>query len=162
LENYIKTVLYAYPLLETVGEDYAAHIRNKALLSYDSRLDAESLAVYLAEEILRKNCLEWLKEVIERTLGKLNDGERALIEARYFGKKRREDLFPIQKKGENNVKAWSERKYFRYQQRAGEKLGGMLAVAGVTKEVFDSELANLDLIKKIHRYVEDGRCGTSL
>ena len=150
MENYIKTVLYAYPLLETVGEDYAEHIRNKALLSYDSRLDAESLAVYLAEEILRKNCLEWLKSVVEQTLQKMSPLERALIETRYFGKKKREDIFP-------NGEQWSERKYFRCQQKAGEKFGGMLAVAGVTKEVFDKELVGLDLIKKIHRHVEAGR-----
>ena len=150
MENYIKTVLYAYPLLETVGEDYAQHIRNKALLSYDSRLDTESLAVYLAEEILRKNCLEWLKGVIEQTLGKMSPLERALIETRYFGKKKQEELFPT-------GQAWSERKYFRYQQKVGEKIGGMLSVAGVTKEVFDKELADLDLIRKIHRHVEKGK-----
>ena len=150
MENYIKTVLYAYPLLETVGEDYAEHIRNKALLSYDSRLDAESLAVYLAEEILRKNCLEWLKNVIEQTLGKMSPLERALIETRYFGKKRRENVFPTGQQ-------WSERKYFRYQKKVGEKIGGMLAVAGITKEVFDKDLAELDLIKKIHRHVEAER-----
>jgi hypothetical protein len=146
----LKTVLYAYPLLKTVGEDYAEHIRNKALLSYDSGKSAEQLAVYLAEEILRKNCLEWLKDVIEQTLSKMTPLERSLIETRYFGKKKREDLFPV-------GQAWSERKYFRCQQKVGEKIGGMLSVAGVTKEVFDRELADLDLISKIHRHVEEGK-----
>ena len=54
MENYTKVVLYAYPLLRTVGEDYAEHIRNKALLSYDSAMTTERLAEYLAEEILCK------------------------------------------------------------------------------------------------------------
>ena len=163
MENYIKTVLYAYPLLKTVGDDYAEHIRNKALLSYDSRMDAESLAEYLAEEILRKNCLLWLKGVIEETLTKLNELERALIEVRYFGKKKRIKEFPFpQKKTMDgmNPKFWSERKYFRYQQRLGEKIGGMLTVAGVTKEVFEKELADLEVIKKIHRLVVAQRIPT--
>ena len=54
MENYVKVALYAYPILRTVSEDYAEHIRNKALLSYDSGKSAEQLAVYLAEEILQK------------------------------------------------------------------------------------------------------------
>ena len=57
MENYLKTVLYAYPLLATVGEDYAEHIRNKAVLSYHSSRSTENLAEYLAQEILRKNDL---------------------------------------------------------------------------------------------------------
>jgi len=89
LENYVKTVLYAYPLLKTVGEDYAEHIKNKAVLSYNSPKSTESLAEYLAEEILRKNCLLWLKEVIERTVDKLSALDRGLVEMRYFGKKRK-------------------------------------------------------------------------
>ena len=150
MENYIKTVLYAYPLLKTVGEDYAEHIRNKAVLSYNSPHRTEDLAEYLAEEILRKDSLLWLKSVIEKTLGKLNDTERALIETRYFGKKK----IPLNKEGK---RAWSERKYFRCQQRLGEKISGMLTVAGVTKDFFDTRLRGVELIRKIHRYVESGK-----
>ena len=150
MENYIKTVLYAYPLLKTVGEDYAEHIRNKAVLSYNSPRRTVDLAEYLAEEILRKDCLLWLKATIEKTIGKLSDTECALIERRYFGKKKT----PLFKEGE---KEWSERKYFRCQQRLGEKISGMLTVAGVTKDFFDTRLRGVELIRKIHRYVENGR-----
>lgn len=154
MENYVKTVLYAYPLLKTVGEDYAEHIKNKAVLSYNSPKDTQSLAEYLAEEILRKNCLLWLKEVIEKTVDKLNAIDRSLVEMRYFGKKRK---IPMQKGKDGENEPWSERKYFRYQQRLGERLSGMLTVAGVTKEVFETQLLGVELIKKIHRYVEAGR-----
>ena len=97
MENYVKTILYAYPLLKTVGEDYAEHIKNKAVLSYNSSRNTESLAEYLAEEILHKNCLLWLKEVIEKTVDKLNDLDRSLVETRYFGKKKK----PLFTKGED-------------------------------------------------------------
>lgn len=146
MENYLKAVLYAYPLLKTVGEDYAEHIRNKAVLSYNSSRLTEDLAEYLAEEILRKNNLLWLRGVIEETLAKLNDTERTLIATKYFGKKKK----PLHKEEEE---AWSERTYFRQQEKVGNKLAGMLVVAGVTKEFFDTKLQGVELIGKIHRHV---------
>ena len=146
MENYLKTVLYAYPLLKTVGNDYAEHIRNKAVLSYNSPRTTEDLAEYLAKEILRKNNLLWLKGAIDGVLKRLDDTERALIEMRYFGKKK----IPLHKEGEQ---PWSDRKYFRQQQRVGEKVGGMLTVAGVTKEFFETRLEGVELIGKIHRFV---------
>ena len=139
-------MLYAYPLLKSVGKDYAEHIRNKAVLSYNSPRTTEDLAEYLAKEILRKNNLLWLKGAIDGVLKRLNDTERALIEMRYFGKKK----IPLHKEGEQ---PWSERKYFRQQQRVGEKVGGMLTVAGVTKEFFETRLEGVELIGKIHRFV---------
>ena len=150
MENYLKTVLYAYPLLKTVGNDYAEHIRNKAVLSYNSPRTTENLAEYLAEEILRKNNLLWLKGAIEGVLKRLDDTERALIEMRYFGKKK----IPLHKEGEQ---PWSERKYFRRQQRVGEKVGGMLTVAGVTREFFETRLQGVELIRKVQRFVEKAR-----
>ena len=147
MENYLKTVLYAYPFLKNVGEDYAEHIRNKAVLSYNSPKRTEEIAEYLAEEILRKNNLLWLRQAIDGVLEKLDGTERALVAMRYFGKKK----IPLHKTGET---PWSERKYFRYQQRVGEKIGGLLTVAGVTKEFFDTKLYGVELIRKIHRKVE--------
>ena len=150
MENYLKTVLYAYPLLKTVGEDYAEHIRNKAVLSYNSSRLTEDLAEYLAKEILRKNNLLWLRGVIEKTVEKLDDTERALVAAKYFGKKK----LPLRKDGEEE---WSERTYFRQQEKVGNKLGGMLVVAGVTREFFEKELQGVELIGKIHRRVSEGK-----
>jgi len=155
LENYVKTVLYAYPLLKTVGEDYAEHIKNKAVLSYYTPNGTERLAEYLAEEILRKNCLLWLRDVIEKTLAKLSDLERLLIEMRYFGKRRNAVLTYRGKDGVE--KPWSERKYFRYQQRLGEKIGGMLTIAGLSKAWFENNLLGVELIGKIYRYLEAGK-----
>ena len=147
LENYIKTVLYAYPLLKTVEEDYAEHIRNKAVLSYRSNLTTESLAEYLAEEILRKNCLVWLKDKIESVLHKLSENEREMIAVRYFGKQKKIEL----------MQEWGERKYFRFMQRLSERIGGMLQVAGITQELFQEQFADIDIISKIHRFVEAGK-----
>ena len=167
MEKYMKAVLYAYPLLKTVEEDYAEHIRNKALLSYNSRLTTQELAEYLAEEILHKNRLSWLKAVVEQTLARLSETERTLLEIRYFGKKRKLRFYSNEQT-ENNGEAcfvWSERKYFRMQQKVGEKVSAMLKVAGVTKPVFERELAEIDIFRKVLRYIErtegDGEIGYS-
>ena len=155
LENYIKAVLYAYPLLKTVGEDYAEHIRNKAVLSYNSPRGTERLAEYLAEEILRKNCLLWVREIIDKTLRKLSEEERVLLGMRYFGKRRK---IPLMHKGKDGVdKPWSDRKYFRCQQKLGDKVSAMLTREGLNREWFENHLLGVELIEKIYRYIQSGK-----
>lgn len=151
LENYAKAVLYAYPLLKTVRQDYEIHIRNKAVLSYRHSTDAETLAEYLAGEILDMRRLEWLKGKVECVLGKLNEEERMLLSIRYFGKGKKIKSLT------DGGKQWSERNYFRRQRRLSEKVGAMLCFCGVTKELFLNEFARLDIFKKIYRFVEEGR-----
>ena len=153
MENYVKVVLYAYPLLKTVGKDYEEHIRNKAVLSYDSNLTAERLAEYLAAEILEMNRLEWLKSRVNGALEKLDGAERELLAIRYFGKtKGIRDFLKTE-----NAKGCSPRQYFRRQQRLGQKLGELLQKQGVTKDVYEKDFAGIDLFRKIHKFVEDGK-----
>ncbi len=153
MKNYAKVILYAYPLFQTVGKDYEEHIRNKALLSYDSPYSAEALAEYLAGEILQMRRLEWLKAKVEEALGKLDAVERTLVAVRYFGRRKK----GLPKKGTDNPlagKAWTERTYFRRQRRLGEKLGGLLAQVGLTEAVYEREFASLEPFAKIAKYVE--------
>ena len=96
MENYIKTVLYAYPLLKSAEEAYRTCIQNKALLSYRSYKSAEEVAEAIVKEILEKEDLSWLKARIELALQGLTEEERALIAARFFGKK-------VQAKGQKTV-----------------------------------------------------------
>ncbi len=149
LENYIRTVLYAYPYLETVGEDYAQHIKNKALLSYDSRMDAERLAEYLAEEILHKESLEWLRNVLEEMLARLDRLERKILGIRFFGERYDEKIL----NEEYGFKALSVRKRLRYKEKLYEKVAEMLRVEGLTKRTFEEELSPIEIIRKIHERV---------
>lgn len=151
MENYAKVILYAYPLLKTVGQDYEEHIRNKAALSYLNSTTAERLAEYIAGEILEMRRLEWLKAKVEQVLEKLDETERTLLSIRYFGKRKK-----IKALVNANGK-WSERNYFRRQKRLSEKVGEMLRVYGVTEELFLSDYAALDLFKKIYRFVQEGK-----
>ncbi len=160
MKNYVKTVLYAYPLLATVEEDYETHIRNKALLSYHNGKSAEELATYLAGEILEMRLLEWLKGRIAAALGMLTEVERTLVAIRYFGKTKRLKSLLRRPKGEGLRKpVWTERTYFRRQQRLGDKLGGLFVLCGITEEKFLKELVKVECIRKIHRGVEAGKDG---
>ena len=165
MENYAKVILYTYPLLKTIGKDYADHIRNKALLSYDSAWDTERLTEYLAEEILRKERLEWLRGVVEETLLGLSDLERDLVAIRYFGKRNRlcaVVAFAKEEKGEEkkgDEKKLSRRDYFRKQQRLADKLNGIFREKGLTKEVYLRDFATLDVFEKARRFLEDGKEG---
>lgn len=152
MENYVKVILYGYPLLKTVGEDYEAHVCNKAVLSYYS--PAEKLAEYLAEEILEMRRLEWLKGTVEEVLGRLQDEERELVAMRYFGQIKRLRSFLKRKAEEED---WSERKYFRKQKNLEKKLASLFKSAGVTKELYTAELADTDVFRKIHIFVEKGK-----
>lgn len=177
MENYAKVILYTYPLLGTIGKDYADHIRNKALLSYESSWDTEKLTEYLAEEILRKERLEWLCGVVKETLDELCDLEKDLVAIRYFGKRKRlRAIVSVSKeeiKGKTNGKSkgcnecigegigiekkLSQRDYFRRQHRLAEKLNAIFKEKGLTKEVYLKEFAPLDVFEKVHRFVEEGK-----
>ena len=154
LETYLKAVLYAYPLLKTVEKDYADHIKNKALLSYDSNKTTEELAEYLAEEILRKERLSWLKKTVRQVYERLSEEEKTLVSARYFGKKRKGSRAPKEQNGETQEKGMSERMYFRKCKRAEEKLGAMLLSAGVDEETYQKYFAKIETFQKIHTFLE--------
>lgn len=112
-EDYVKAVLYIYPKLAAIAEDYGEHIRNRALGSY--RRTAEREAEYLAEEILRKGAIENLKEKVDGILKKLSGEERFLLEMRYFGRRKQVSAVGLRPR--------SERSYYRRQ----EKLLGKMA-----------------------------------
>ncbi len=157
MKNYAKVVLYAYPLLKTVEEDYETHVKNKALLSYGK--NAEKIATYLAGEILEMRRLEWLKRKVGEVLEKLTEVERTLVAIRYFGKTKRIKALFQKPRVDNplNKKFWTERTYFRKQQRLGEKLCSLLALCGVTEELFMREYLPIEPFQKIYRGVEAGR-----
>ncbi len=157
MKNYAKTILYAYPFLETVGEDYEEHIRNKAVLSYDSRWQAERLTEYLAEEILRMRRLEWLKGKVEEALSRLTDGERELVALRYFGGGRKRKWLRPREGNPLRKRIWTERTYFRRQQRLGEKICGLFVLVGISEEVFEQDFAALEPFARIGRYIAEGK-----
>ena len=152
MENYVKAVLYAYPSLQRMKEAYAQHIRTKAMLSCEGRMDTERLTEYLLEEILQKRRLEWLKDTLEAVLNRLTDLERALIEVAFFNKREKMKLVL---KGDLqrtlDMKSWSNRTRFRFLKKAVEKVKALLWAQGLTKERFEKEFLHIEMMRKIYR-----------
>ena len=159
MKNYVKAVLYGYPLLESVSEDYQAHVENKAILSSRTDKSAFELAVDLASAVCEKQDLEWLKACVEKVLAMLTDVEKTLIGVRYFGKRRKIKKFPFAEKAKekSGIEAWSERKYFRFQNRLGEKVCKLFERVGLTEEMFESRFAKTDIFDKLYRFVCEGK-----
>ena len=152
MKNYAKVIWHVYPFLKAVVKDYEEHIRNKAVLSFDSRTTAERLAEYIAGEIIVKERLQALKGQLDEVVDKLDETEKKLLAIRYFGK--RKLLCEFLK---NDSAAWSERKYFRRQNKLCERLGGALECVGITEEVYLRDFAGLAIFQKVAGFVGDGR-----
>ncbi len=140
MENYVKASLRVYPLLELTQDAYEQHIRNKALLSCNGRMNTEDLALYLAEQILHKRRLLWLQGVIEGALDALSEEERALVGAAFFGEKRAAIL-----------EGWSDSKRLRLQTRCFTRLEWMLKRSGLTKKYFEEALVKIEVVRKSYK-----------
>ena len=151
MEDYIKAVLYAYPFLKRTEETYGECIRNKALLSYRSGKNAETVAEAIAKEILEKENLLWLKERVESVLEKMTAGEKALVAVRFFGKKDKINPIPYAEleRGQWQDKSVSDRQYFRLLNRVGEKAAALLVAEGVTKDCYEKNFSGVDVLKQI-------------
>ena len=152
MERYVKILLYTYPLLKTVEKDYEECIRNKALLSYGNGKSAEETATEIALEIVYQKRFSWLKDKLDLVFNRLSEEERALVEVRYFRKNKNRLSEVCREK--TTGKLWSERKYFRRQERLSKKLEAMVKGVGLTEETFQEEFANTELIDSVRRFVE--------
>ena len=151
MKEYVKTVLYVYPLLKTLGKEYQEHIVNRAVLSYRMSRSVESEVEYLVQEIADKRNLAWLKTCVESVLAQLSDEEKTLIAVRYFGKERTIKKATVAKAvGQNGRRgAMSESTYFRKQNRLLNKVGELLGAVGVDEKTFEALFARLPLFQKV-------------
>lgn len=152
MENYVRAVLYAYPLLNKMDEAYKVHIRNKAVLSYRSDAPALVQAQNIAAEILDKRKLAWLKNVLEKVFGRLTEAQRALLDIRFsiYNKKTPEE--------KNGCANFGKGKYFRLQQRLEEKIRVMLKNEGLTKEDFERDFSKMELFRHIGNKMQNLKC----
>lgn len=145
-------MLYAYPILLTVEEEYNVHINNMAVLSYRSNKTAWKLAEEIADEIVEKKRLLFLKEILDKTLNALTDTERWLLSVKYFGKKRKKKTAETLQ-WQNVFQGWGESRYFRMQNRLCQKVREQLNLLGFTKEEFDKNYAQMELFQTIFTYL---------
>ena len=156
MKKYVKVVLYAYPTLKLMGEEYQIHISNKALLSYKSQKPTEELVEYIAKEIICKQRLDWLKKLLEKLMDKLSETERGLLQLRYFSptksRKRCEEKGGIFAE----IASWTDSTYYRKQNALGEKMERMLEGVGFSEEIFEKDFAFIDVFRCVVRFMERG------
>lgn len=163
MENCVKAILYCYPRLEWIEEGYLQHIRNRAVLSADSREPAQKIAEHLAMAVVEKAKVRKLNELAVAALDKLSTEEKMLLNVRYFGKLDRvkrafaEKYAGIADEKMRAVPYWSERTYFRKQKKLLTKLTERFMRLGLTKARFLEEFADLDGIGAIYTYIELGK-----
>ena len=157
MENCVKTILYTYPKLKTLEEDYGQHIENKAVLSHRYHGDPCELVEYIAGEILKKRKLEWLKKELDCLFDKLSEEEYLLLSIRYFGKISRAKNEGKKLDGAKEFLEkyhWSERSYYRKQGRVLKKMGAEINRIGITKEVFEKEYLQFEFFKMVYRFLK--------
>ena len=151
LKEYVKTILYVYPLIREMEKEYQKHIENKAVLSYREQGSVESQVEYLAKEITDKRNLLWLQSCVERVLETLSDSERTLIAVRYFGKTKaiKKAVVAHAKRQTVQKHGMSERTYFRLQNKLLCKVAEVLVGMGLDKMTFDKLFAKLPLFEQV-------------
>lgn len=156
MENCVKAILYTYPKLKALEEDYGQHIENKAVLSYRYLGNPCDLAEYIAEEICKKRKLAWLKEQLDEVFDKLSEEEYLLLSIRYFGKISRAKNERACREGAKELLEkyhWSERSYYRKQGRVLKKMIAEVNRIGINKEVFEKEYLQFEFFKAVYRFL---------
>lgn len=161
LDSYVKAIMYTYPKMQRLKEDYEIHIQNKAYFSYTGSVSAEKLCEYIAGQILEMRALERLKEIVDGVWQKLNDTEKFLAELKYFGRRKKTTAQAVAQEHEITEKKLtsltSERNYFRRQQRLLKKLGALLRLSGITEEVFLKDFSCIAVLRLAYRFVKAGK-----
>ena len=161
MENCVKAILYTYPKLKLLEEDYGQHIENKAVLSHRYKGDPCELAEYIAGEILKRRKLVWLKTQLDQLFSNLSEEEYLLLSIRYFGKisrakkEERKDGAKIEGAKELLEKYhWSERSYYRKQERVLKKMVAEINRMGINKEVFEKEFLQFEFLRAVYRFLK--------
>lgn len=150
LEEQVKLILYAYPLLRKAGTEYGEVIKNKGILSYKNRNSTESVLEEMANLIITQRKLVWLKEKVDEAVLGLTETEKLLVGIRYFRDKKAEKLW----KEKKEYQTWSERKYFRMQERLLKKLVALFRFVGIDEELFREEYEGIDIFKRAKAFLQ--------
>ena len=144
-----KALLYVYPMMKNLAEASRVGARNKALLSYRSKLGAMRDLEAVAEELLLAERLEELSDLLDGLLKRLSREELFLLEYRYFRRKK-----VLKEFGEEL--ACSERSYFRKQGRLLRKITAHLLARGITEKYFYAAFKHSVCLMKVYGAVVNG------
>lgn len=153
MNSYVKVLLYTYPRMAAMEKDFEEHIQNKACASVRYYLQTEQFAECLAGEVIKCKVLRELKDKLDRAMERLSAKEKLLLEMRYFRRKRVLRFVPEDVK----KSIGSKRSYYRAQARLIRKMEGLFALVGITRETFFERYADLDGVKEVLVYIQNGK-----
>ena len=149
---YVKLLLYAYPKLGMLEESSRSSAEIKAALSFRTQCDAYTAAVKVADEVLMAERLRALAEAIGEIVEECTEGERFLLEYRYFRRKGELGSFA----GKCPVRC-TKRTYFRLQEYLLSKMAAKLAARGYTRERVIEEFGEYPPFRRVYRALKEGK-----
>jgi hypothetical protein len=132
--------------LGEITKDYIEHVANKAFLSCDGRISTDRLVEYLVKEILEKEKLEALEEMIGGVVNELSEREKFLLELRYFRRK----PFLLEGARVFRGRLGSRRSYPRKQERLLKKFGERLRLCGLSEKQFFKDYARIPCVGEVY------------
>ncbi len=148
MQQYGKTILSAYPLINGYVTQIENLIRKRARNSFYLRCDTVAFAeqlIRLGE--IRKDLIE-LSSVVEEALLSMPTYDKILISYKYFGIRPEDENFDL-----------TSRNYFRKQIKALEKFSKALESNGYNKEWFQNKYLKIAFISGIYKktLLEEGK-----
>lgn len=152
--EFVKVVLYGYPMLEEMADGVSAGAEVKAKLSFRSWEDTAALTEKIADEILLAERLRSLRALTESVLDGLSQEELFLLEYKYFRRKR------LLRDNPCANMLCSERSYYRRQNAVFQKVCSRFAARGFTEETFLRRFGTFPAFMRALRAVKEGRAGS--
>lgn len=145
--SFVKVLLYTYPHLESIIGDIDKLVCLKAYTSFGT--SCERAAEKIIDTIDKKRRLLNLKVVLDDLILKLNDEEKWLLEHKYFRRRK----FIKKYLGCTTV-TFSERTYFRKQNRLLSKLSWLLSLKGMSEEWFLDNYSDIDWFSSFYKRIK--------
>lgn len=148
IENHQKVLLYVYPRLDKFIKDIDFLVESRAYASIDSRKNTESLANEIISLINVKDKFLDLKIVLEKIFTKFTFEETYLLEYKYF--RRSEVLNSLYA---NYACDFTERTYFRKQNKVLKKFTEALISRGMSEEWFLQEYKDINFMMVTYKKI---------
>ncbi len=139
---YAKVLLYVYPHLDALIESMDEHILKKALNSFKDYSPAISQAEKVIDFMMQKQVFLNLKGILDGALQKFSSEDLIYFEYKYFKRKKPEFFVGFD---------FASRAYFRKQNKLIERFCELLNRAGLTKEWYDENCADINFIREVSK-----------
>ncbi len=141
-EIYAKTMLYAYPYVDSMIQRINEKILNKALSSMFDTSPSEEQCAKVVVLTGQKEDLKYFKQVIERMIMKFSFSDFDYFDYRYFKIRPREYY-------KDKIKV--NRTYYRKQERLLKKFCSIFVAIGGDDKWFEEKFLTIKYIKTIYQ-----------